>query len=724
MITLLNVALAGGLAVAAVPVAVHLLHRRKFQRVEWGAMRFLAELMRRRKRRLNVEDLLLLAVRAAALACLALALARPLVQWSGRMGGDTVLRSGKVAAVLLIDDGFSSAVGRSASALDEEKRLALAYLDTLRTGAEVSVIPFSRLAAPAADPLYDLDAARSVVQAVTATAVAADIPAALQAGLDRLARHLNPAAEIVLITDGRAQGWHASDRVRWDDLRSRFAVASGRLKPELVLLAPTAAAVDGNLAVTGVRIDRAVIPAGRPVTVRVTVTLGGQRPVPGVVVRLLLDGRPVAEKALDCTPGGSSELVFTQAFPLGSHAVTAAVEGHRDPMPLDDRRTVQVHAEDHIDVLLVEGVPGTGIDGSLGLVAAALDPVGDNADLFRTTRITAPALTAEVLAKARVAVLGDLPALDTVAVAALERFIVGGGGVLAVLGTHGEADLIRRTWHRGGAGFLPCAPLGISEPAEPAQPGLMDLGHPALSAFSARHAAAWSGVQVRRWQRLDVAKADVARLVSLAGGDPLVVEGQRGFGRVAVVATALDGSTTDLPMRPAFVPLMRGLVASLGAELLPPRNLRPGERLAWIRPDDAPATLVPTASDPEGAPLPLTEGAWEGRRALVSEPLARIGAYQITADAQQIRYAVAPDPTLSTLEVLDRSVVGQVLAGVRVASAQDAAQVAALFADDRSGGIEIGRWLVMACLALLFAESLIAARRVLAERTAQREAGL
>ncbi len=446
--------------------------------------------------------------------------------------------------------------------------------------------------------------------------------------------------------------------------------------------------------------------------------------MPGAVVRLLLDGRPVAERACDCTPGGSSELVFTQAFPLGSHALTAAVEGHRDPMPLDDRRTVQIQAEDHIDVLLVEGVPGDGLDGSLGLLAAALDPVGDNADLFRTTRIAAPALTAAALARARVVVLGDVPALDAAAVAAVERFVVGGGGVLVVLGTRSEPDLLRRTWHRGGAGFLPCAPVGIAEPAEPGRPGPMDLGHPALSAFSARNAAAWSGVQVRRWIRLDASKADVARLVSLADGDPLVVEGARGFGRVAVVATALDGTGGDLPMRPAFVPLVRGLVASLGAELMPPRNLRPGERLAWVRPDDAPATLAPTASDPAGQPLPLTEGAWEGRRALVSEPLALPGAYLLAADAVQIRYAVAPDPALSALEVLDRATVGKVLPGVRIAQAQDAPQVAALFADDSSGGIEIGRGLMLACLALLFAESLIAARRVLAERTAQREAGI
>ena len=73
----LNPILLFGLAAVSVPILIHLLNRRKFQKVVWGAMRFLQTSVERNQRRMRMEDLILLALRCLLVALLALALARP-----------------------------------------------------------------------------------------------------------------------------------------------------------------------------------------------------------------------------------------------------------------------------------------------------------------------------------------------------------------------------------------------------------------------------------------------------------------------------------------------------------------------------------------------------------------------------------------------------------------------------------------------------------------------
>ena len=75
--TFLNPILLGALAAVSVPILIHLLNRRKFQKVVWAAMRFLKISVEQNQRRMKVEDRILLALRCLLLALLALALARP-----------------------------------------------------------------------------------------------------------------------------------------------------------------------------------------------------------------------------------------------------------------------------------------------------------------------------------------------------------------------------------------------------------------------------------------------------------------------------------------------------------------------------------------------------------------------------------------------------------------------------------------------------------------------
>ena len=60
------------------PIIIHLLNRRRFKTVSWAAMEFLLRAMRKNRRRLRFEQLLLLATRCLLVLLLGMALARPL----------------------------------------------------------------------------------------------------------------------------------------------------------------------------------------------------------------------------------------------------------------------------------------------------------------------------------------------------------------------------------------------------------------------------------------------------------------------------------------------------------------------------------------------------------------------------------------------------------------------------------------------------------------------
>jgi hypothetical protein len=87
----LNPALLACTAAVAVPILIHLLNRRRFQRVSWAAMRFVRASLEKNRRRMQIEDLLLLALRCLIVGLFAFALARPAwrsapaASWSSRV---------------------------------------------------------------------------------------------------------------------------------------------------------------------------------------------------------------------------------------------------------------------------------------------------------------------------------------------------------------------------------------------------------------------------------------------------------------------------------------------------------------------------------------------------------------------------------------------------------------------------------------------------------------
>src|SRR6266446_5318564 len=103
MFGFLNILMLFGLAAVAIPPLIHLLSRRRYEVVDWGAMQFL-QVSETTRRRLLIEEVLLMLLRMGLIAILVLALAGPFLASTllARLGGQS-----SRDIVLIFDGSYS-----------------------------------------------------------------------------------------------------------------------------------------------------------------------------------------------------------------------------------------------------------------------------------------------------------------------------------------------------------------------------------------------------------------------------------------------------------------------------------------------------------------------------------------------------------------------------------------------------------------------------------------
>lgn len=202
--TFLNPILAWvGLGAVAIPVLIHLLLRRRRQPVPWAAMRFLLEAYRSQRRRVLLEQWLLLATRCLLVALIALGVGRLVL--GGGLGAE-----GPRVLYLVLDDSLTSAAGAedpdNPTGLERSRARALELLEELdpaRGDRAALVLASGSFELTPATP--DLDAVRRAIEALRPTDARADWSAAGRT-LDRSIQESpeDAAAEVVLLSDWRA----------------------------------------------------------------------------------------------------------------------------------------------------------------------------------------------------------------------------------------------------------------------------------------------------------------------------------------------------------------------------------------------------------------------------------------------------------------------------------------------------------------------------------------
>lgn len=608
---LLNWAMLAGLAGLALPVLVHLLSRQRYDVVQWGAMQFL-ELGHRTKRRIRLEELLLLLLRMATIAILVFALARPWVS-GGWLARFMTVQNRDI--VLVVDGSYSmgwegKAVTPHAAAIQGARH----FLDDLHPGDTVALLDARESPRPALDvPTRDFATIRQRLDALPAPAGAADLPAAIAASVRSLSRAGNLSREVIVLTDGAAYGWHAVDAARWevlDDLRAQQSI-SPRLW--VVDFTDSGRGDRTNFSLEPLQMSREFTAVNLPVRVRTKLRYtGGQAPIQRKVY-LEVDGQRLAEATLLTPllqPGGEFSVEFEHRFAsAGSHLISVVLDN--DNLPGDNRAEAAITVADAIPVLLVDGDPQLDRSRSETFFAqAALTAAENESPLVRARVIDGDRLMPPDLDGVRVVVLANVRRITAALGDALAEHVAAGGGLLVSLGDKVDAAAYNQVLFRDGAALLPAAldAVRADEGKQALGVRVLDgsLTLPLVTPFRREQGGGLTEARFTQWWHVDAqdkAKAEGERLVGgdlpagsppvvaarFDNGDPYLVLRSYGRGRVVLLAAPLDSDGSTLPAKPDYVPFLHELIFHLAGGAAPSRNLQVGQPLILPVAADFPA---------------------------------------------------------------------------------------------------------------------------------------
>ncbi len=452
------------LAASTLPVVIHLLSRRRHRIVDWAAMEFLSRTIRKNRRRLRLEDLLLLAVRCLLILFLGFALAR----FTGWVPAST---SEQPFTVIVLDDSASMGQLGGSSTLFEQAREYVA--DLVGDSSPSQEIVILRTSAPDTSSALrgadKLQLARRV-EALDVT----DGRGRLVEAVDKasgIIEQISPPARLVIVGDFRQ---HDLDTISASSSPARIIdelIANG----VQLVVRDVGRPARSNLSAQRLELIDPIVRAGVPARLRLTVRNDGPEPSSPQPFDLWArhpspqgtrEGAMIPPEAIKpLSPGESGEVDFTVLFDHPGPAVVTATLGE-DDLKADNTARLALDIRASMRVLVVDGSPESRDDSFF--FTKALDPMGDgrygvNVDVAGIHALSSTDLDHyDVVTLMNVRAMGDDAAsasdderwghsqLDT-----LERFVEGGGGLAVFSGPDVDLAFYNDMLWKNGDGLVP-----------------------------------------------------------------------------------------------------------------------------------------------------------------------------------------------------------------------------------------------------------------------------
>lgn len=552
-----------GLAAAAIPPLLHLLARTRSRPQTLPTLRFLRETLQKTSRRRTIEHWLLLLLRSALLAGLALAVAEPILR-AAATGG--VFEESELT--LLLDTSYSQATTLGPETrFTRAKAAATQLLSGQTKPAQAELITAAGASWPG---LTDrLDILRTHLSESTITLGPAGLPARLDRLADELPSRSHPNRWIVLISDLQRTTMDQLVKSRaWDNLaEARLIVidTGGEASPH--------GGVD-NVGIESVElIGRAIV--GQ--TPRLRALLRNSSPQPRTVELQWSLGDPSADPAGAVQrlapagePGSTAEVSLPIRLDTPGPIAGLLRLAETDDLPVDNLRHVALDVGEPIEVLIVRGPSPPGInwwiDPAWMLAGQFTPPADDDRPWsFRVRQVDAAELTPADLDNAEIAFFCEVARLNPTLTRAVEQFVARGGTAAFFLGPEVQLDAWNTTLARPGGLLPPLAPpTGQLGPDAPVR-RVTTIDHDDdLLAGLFDTPADYLAEPLLVQRAFGLTPPDDARvLMQLEDGTPLLLVRPLGQGRVMLAtAPATMRWSPNLPTHGLMLPLMHRLALS------------------------------------------------------------------------------------------------------------------------------------------------------------------
>lgn len=656
-------ALLWALGLVSVPVIIHLLNRRRYRDVEWAPMKYLKLSIRTNRRKIRLEQLLLLLVRTLFVAGIVLAICRPRISQGG--GLDWLAFRAKVSRLIVVDDSLSTgARSGDNSSFSIARNAALKLVEAMDTDDSLTVIVASNPSRPIATSAQvgDQEARGGIVDAVRAlqpTHTGTLWGEVLEQAGRHLTRSPYPVREVTIITDLRAVGW--TDEVQ--RTATRLSTADVRLRIVDVGLSPV-----GNIAIVGLEMVSPVALKGMPCEFVAEVRNDGTGAFGPIAAELTVGESQRTVRIPRIATGETLKIPFSVTFREdGVQAI--GLELPDDVLPLDNTRWHAVDVRGHLNLILVDGDPSTEAFQSETDFLQVAFTVGDVP--WRVYAITDSEWLGNSIPEADLTVLANVGGLRSEHVERVEQLVRKGMGLVLFPGDQTDAESWNELLWKNGSGLSPARVMGVLEEATAGLVVEFENASP-LEMLTRITPEAMKRIAAEKTLELLVPSDEAVRVLARwddVDRNPAVIERRFGRGRVLMFSTTCDRAWTDWPTEPTWLLSIRESGLRVADRGVPGLNLEAGQ-----------AIVVPVGSarseDPEvlppgsETPVPLMVRSDDGPRTLVHEATAVAGVYRVTwKDARNKtvtrQFAVNPATGESDLEALDPRRIDKLLGPMR-----------------------------------------------------------
>ncbi|NOY42484.1 MAG: hypothetical protein GXP26_11685 [Planctomycetes bacterium] len=516
--------LLGGIALIALPIALHLVMRRQPQKLEFPALQFVRKRRAANRRRFNLRHLLLLALRCALIAGLAVALARPTIKGSGLRGKE----GAPLAVALVIDNSVRMQyVFQNQTRQQKAKEMAQWLVDQLPEDAQVAVVDRSRAATGF---VVDLGTAESRVRNLAVENNPRPLENAVHEAIRLVAEQEDHRQEVFLFSDLSVE---SLDEAALEAIQMAMAEA-----PDVRLyLVDVGVEEVSNRALQPLELSGSVLRPGQPLRVEVPAEITGLAEAPLVEIYLQgADGKPIkrGQQILEVSAEGSGRAVFELGdLPIGTHQGLVKFSA-TDALEADNARYFTVEVRPTAKVLLL----GERKSDALFL-REALSPslIANRADVrFQcVTETVAKAASIDLEGYDAVCLL-DPPPLSEGLWQSLTEYVEHGGGVGVFLGHRARLSNFNG---EAAQRLLPGRLLRKSRHATYLRPQQLD--HPVLTGLrNYAEQIPWQLYPVLQYWEFGDWTGDAYVVARFADNKAALIERPVGRGRVVTFATAVS----------------------------------------------------------------------------------------------------------------------------------------------------------------------------------------
>lgn len=661
-----------GLLAAAIPIAIHLIRKEKPPKMVFSTLRFLKNTSKKLILFQQIQQWLLLLLRAAVICLLVFAFARPLFDSS--IAG--LVDAEPESAVILMDVSMSM---QYEERFEQARDAARTFIAEMTPGDEVAVIAFADATISVRELSSDLEGARAFIDTLAEPAFGTTryMPA-LRLANDMLESSRHERRTVHLISDFQSaglgnddSGWMLSPGVQF----SSSDVGEGPSR---------------NLLLTDVRSPDQLIENRNEYEILARVRSTGSVHIDDAEVRLVMDGQETARIPVDLRDKSEEVVRLPVVFDAaGTHRGEISVVG--DDFAVDNTYYFTVDVMPRISVLLVNGEPSPNwYEDEAHWMALAVG-ASEDAPFEVTTAVSAELSAATLAAQDVVVLLNAGSDLSTTQAAALTEFVQEGGSVLIAPGDRVNGPQFNQQLSAISPGILnESIRLAGGDYLMIAD---MDRRHPVLLPLDTE----W-GVRFEGYWSVE-AQADADTLMQFDNGNPALLERVVGQGRVMMVASSLDTEWNNLPLQGLYLPFIHESLRYLAQASMKERAYRIGDviDLTSAVAEDAAVTVV----NPAGEESVL--GA--GERTLTA---SSIGFLRIESEGEPQFYAVNADPEESVLEKLAPSALQDLITNPDTEPQQSAEVRTAQLVAELEGPQRVWWWLLILVVLMLLAETRIA----------------